>query len=525
MAWLSGKHELASDELYYKSSFIKNLNRGEKIGGHLNHDVEYGNIYGFPDDWVVDSSSADLNGVLSKSFSGIKHSTVISLPGTSITVHNGVQKKVKEWLTHEIYKPQLRDFRMVVSQGFGEVYIVEYYTGNIDERKVGFYPTGIETWQRLKTGEGMATIKLMLDNQEWGTIYLNRHSEIRVGLFSPKLMEIKFMEGSARFKSRGGHFQVNIKDEGIIRGLDTDFVITVEDNIKVYCLEGRLIVVTPEATEGGTILSANNSVAVKGETVIAIVPPTEDDFWWSSEDDELFEEGPSTPTPSPTQQRLYLVADGDVYAYSYRNWNWANWGMYETMGAGWHPTGGEKRAYLRFDLPAGLGISRAVLKLYQYHSAGPVHSLGVYRVTSSWEEGTGTYHSGEVEETAAPGELCWKQQPSFDPVPVATFTSATAVPAWVEVDITSLVQQWQGGTPNYGLVIKTTNEHPTASNPEAKSGFCTKEHPDQANHPVLELSLSGTAPLSTPALPGFEAVFAIAGLLAVAYPVLRRKRK
>jgi hypothetical protein len=204
--------------------------------------------------------------------------------------------------------------------------------------------------------------------------------------------------------------------------------------------------------------------------------------------------GSSKPTSGGELQQLYPVADGEVYAYSYRNWNWANAGMYESMGAGWNPVGGEKRAYLRFDLPAGLDISRAVLKLYQYHSAGPVHSLGVYRVTSPWEEGTNTYHSGEVEKTAAPGELCWMQQPSFDPVPVANFTSAAAVPAWVEVDITPLVQQWQAGTPNYGLVVKTTNEHPVASDPEAKSGFYTKENPDQVHRPVLELSITSQAP-------------------------------
>ena len=202
--------------------------------------------------------------------------------------------------------------------------------------------------------------------------------------------------------------------------------------------------------------------------------------------------GTVTPTPTPTpdgeQQRLYPVADGDVYAYSYRNWNWANWGRYANMGAGWNPTGGEKRAYLKFDLPASLGTSRrAVLKLYQTHRAGSVHTLGVYRVTSPWNEGTGTYHSGQVEPTAALGELCWMQQPSFNPVPVATFSSASAVPAWVEVDITSLVQQWQTGTPNYGLVIKTTNDHPTKSDPESMSGFCTKENPQQVHRPVLEL--------------------------------------
>jgi hypothetical protein len=302
-------------------------------------------------------------------------------------------------------------------------------------------------------------------------------------------------------------------------------------------------------------------------------------------------------TPNLTQQRLYPVADGDVYSFSYYNWNWANTGMYDIMYAGWRSVGGvvgEKRAYLRFDLPAGLdaitpeekcvsawadsdGIahstnfnipaglvgtdvwrhvdtsflpidpgaghndqvgcqltgpvnwkggvtwsgetygpaapktlpagnytfnmewhgkldtcrlcytlppvpySRAVLKLYHFtYSEGSVYPLGVYRVTSSWEEGTDTCHSSGVEETAAPGE-----------------------PAWVEVDITSLVQQWQAGTPNYGLVVKTTNEHPTASDPDAMSGFCTKEYLDyldQAKCPVLELS-SGTAPLPTPSEP------------------------
>jgi hypothetical protein len=175
---------------------------------------------------------------------------------------------------------------------------------------------------------------------------------------------------------------------------------------------------------------------------------------------------------------LTPVADGDVYAYSYRNWDWANWGMSETMSAGWNPTGGERRAYLKFDVPADLGVNRAVLKLYQYYNFGPVHTLGVYRVTGPWDEGTDTYHSGEVEETAASGELCWMQQPSFDPVSVATFNSATAVPAWVEVDITSLVQQWQAGTPNYGLVIKTKSDF------EATSGFFTKERPTEPEEKV-----------------------------------------
>ncbi|MBN1197476.1 MAG: hypothetical protein JXA62_08730, partial [Candidatus Aminicenantes bacterium] len=79
-------------------------------------------------------------------------------------------------------------------------------------------------------------------------------------------------------------------------------------------------------------------------------------------------------------EQLYSVADGEVYAFSYRNWNWANAGKSMNMGAGWHPAGGEKRAYLRFELPSDVDAGHAVLKLYQNHSAGPVHELGVYRV-------------------------------------------------------------------------------------------------------------------------------------------------
>jgi hypothetical protein len=214
-------------------------------------------------------------------------------------------------------------------------------------------------------------------------------------------------------------------------------------------------------------------------------------YTWCAFGSQPLEKSTPTSVPSLTQQRLYPVADGEVFAFSNLNWNWANFGMCYGMQAGWYPVAGERRAYLKFDVPADLGVDRAVLKLHQYHKEGPVHTLGVYRVTGPWDEGTGTYHAGVVEETAAPGELCWMQQPSFDPVSIATFTSATAVPAWVEVDITSLVQQWQAGTPNYGLVIKTTNEHPTASDPMAKSGFYTKEH-TQANWPVLELSVSGS---------------------------------
>lgn len=56
---------------------------------------------------------------------------------------------------------------------------------------------------------------------------------------------------------------------------------------------------------------------------------------------------PVKPEPTiinfPGKTVLSPVADSHVYAYSYQNWNTSNWGKYDLLAAGWHPTGGEKR--------------------------------------------------------------------------------------------------------------------------------------------------------------------------------------
>jgi hypothetical protein len=51
------------------------------------------------------------------------------------------------------------------------------------------------------------------------------------------------------------------------------------------------------------------------------------------------------------------------------------------------------------------------------------------------------------------------------------------------------VQKWRGGTANYGLLIKTTNDQPTI---EGTSAYFTKENTDLAHRPVLELTAGGT---------------------------------
>ena len=181
---------------------------------------------------------------------------------------------------------------------------------------------------------------------------------------------------------------------------------------------------------------------------------------------------------------LKPVADNHVYAYSYRNWNNANWGVYVSLGAGWHPLGGEKRSYFRFDLPEISPVSRAILRLYHYHTAGTgTLSLCVHRVTSPWKEGRGNYPSPAEPR---PGDLTWENQPSFDPRPVSCFCPGKNPGKWMDVDITDLVNAWLRGVPNYGFVVLSQGEV-SSSLSECQYGFRSREYSQEDQRPLLFL--------------------------------------
>ena len=197
--------------------------------------------------------------------------------------------------------------------------------------------------------------------------------------------------------------------------------------------------------------------------------------------------------------RLYPTADSHVFAYSYRNWNNANWGKWGIIGAGWQVPGGEKRAYLKFDLPK-VPVKRAILKLYLYNIGGSnTATLGVYRVLEPWNEGTDTYHPGKVERTAKEGEITWNNQPAFDPHPVVTFKPPAEINRWVFVDITPLVRMWLSGKPNYGLMIKMV-ETPHAGLSESIYNFWSREYKDKTKWPLLEIETSYPGKVHPPAV-------------------------
>ncbi|MDD5509219.1 MAG: alpha/beta fold hydrolase [Dehalococcoidales bacterium] len=298
-------HRLPAEQLYSESPFMKTLNSGEATGAHLNTEIQYGNIYGFPDDWVVSSASAYLNGVASVTEADVKHSPDIpAVPYVAITEYLNTWEQVKTWLTSDIWRPQLAGSHVEVFKYWRDVYLVSYDASGSHETKLTSSPTQFDSFQSLRTGpDSKAILHLTINDTPWGIIFLDPDSEIFLGYCSPQLVEVRLWQGSASFRSKeNGHFTVpvNIKQsqdgewwtyspKAVVTGLNTEFAVAAGDNIEVHCLEGELVVDTPESTGAGTTVSADNSASVDGETVSAISPVTEDDFWWAAEDDDFLD--------------------------------------------------------------------------------------------------------------------------------------------------------------------------------------------------------------------------------------------
>ena len=294
-------HKIPAEQLYSKSSFMKKLNSGEKIGAHLNPDVQYGNIYGYPDDWVVSAASAYLNGVEDVLEFDVKHSPDLTgIPGTAITKSTKTNEQVKKWLTQDIYKPPLKGSHIEVYQFTGDVYL--------DDVKLTSFPKKFNSWSSLRTGKNStAIVNMTVNDMPFGVIFLDPNSQIFLGYYSPQIVEVRLWEGSAAFRSKqNSHFSVPVSidktKEGewwkcspltVVTGKGTEFAIFTGENIKVHCLEGSLVVDAPNSTKEGVVLSSNNSVAVKGENISTINSVSKEDFWWSTSEDHFLDSNPA----------------------------------------------------------------------------------------------------------------------------------------------------------------------------------------------------------------------------------------
>ena len=204
------------------------------------------------------------------------------------------------------------------------------------------------------------------------------------------------------------------------------------------------------------------------------------------------------PPASDDELRFEAAADSHVYAYDYKKWNESNWGAYEVLSAGSTASGGDKRIYLKFAIPAdfdpaAIGVAR--LRLYHYAIAGePSVALGVHQVTDEWVEGTGTYPASS-DVLARPGELTWMAQPAFNEEPAAVFKPGDEVNKFVEVDVTDLVHAWLKGA-NNGLVIAPVGDLPVG---ETRSGysFFAREKKEVDKRPVILIDRISVPPPPT----------------------------
>jgi len=307
--------------------------------------------------------------------------------------------------------------------------------------------------------------------------------------------------GSVQFRDNGAFLQRSLKygesvDCGLGRFVQNSSVLYYRDDLGVivYVLEGLVFEYAP----GNPRPIAGATTDYKITHDIGVLPPRVERFEWA-EAEAVWATGKrpgggSTPDVPIDGSVLKLspVMDAYVYEYTYLNWNRANFGKLSTMTAGYHPEGGEKRVYIRFDLPALGSVKRASLKLYQYYFGGQhVHHLCVHRVTGPWREGNGVDHRGQSEPTARPGEISWADQPGLEAAPAVTFMPPNDPNEWVEVDITALVNRWLAGEANHGLVLKVAALR-TRNMPNTWYGFRSRECEEQDKRPVLELTPNAT---------------------------------
>jgi hypothetical protein len=158
---------------------------------------------------------------------------------------------------------------------------------------------------------------------------------------------------------------------------------------------------------------------------------------------------------------LSLHPTGDTYAWqSVPDANNGYSDNFEITSANVNPK--NMRGWLAFDiqeLPSSAWLLRAQLQLRVWSksenesskgfgdSTGRIY--GVYRITQPWRE----------------DNLTWTNQPNYTDEHHATaavppgHTDWNGPPLYMNWDVTSIVRDWQSGTPNYGVVVRDTQEN------------------------------------------------------------------
>ncbi|MGB8451408.1 MAG: DNRLRE domain-containing protein [Anaerocolumna sp.] len=113
--------------------------------------------------------------------------------------------------------------------------------------------------------------------------------------------------------------------------------------------------------------------------------------------------------------------------------------------AGTHPVYLDSISFLKFDLSSlpAASVSSAILRLYVFSKSGVAPSpIAVNRVTSAFDINTVTYNT----------------MPTYVPTGITTNITTGDVLTYVEIDVTTLINQWLNGTfPNNGIALTNSD--------------------------------------------------------------------
>ncbi len=148
-----------------------------------------------------------------------------------------------------------------------------------------------------------------------------------------------------------------------------------------------------------------------------------------------------------------------------------------------------QRPIVKFDvsgIPAGLQITRATLWLYSNNPLqvkGSTGAYGLHALTRDWSESTSTWNS----PWATPGG-------DFNPTADAEAPkqASAAAPCWYKWDVTSRVQGWIDGQPNYGWLVKSTDEN--AHNQDEFASTDSSEAQYRPKLVITDMSQEDTVP-------------------------------
>jgi RHS repeat-associated protein len=216
---------------------------------------------------------------------------------------------------------------------------------------------------------------------------------------------------------------------------------------------------------------------------------------------------------SADQAAIQSGPTSGISTYTTQANNCANYGAQTSISVDGGSTGAASRAMLLFDLrsiPSSATVQSASLTLTR--SVGHANPVEAHRIASDWVEGTDT---GACNDTGAAwkfrsGKVKWGTDGAdYDSTVSGTpITPGTGAGTDVITNLGTLVQAWLNGSqPNFGLLLKYTNESTIASNNQttwysddastaSQRPLLTVTYTDSPPQTLLNMNVSQPAPSS-----------------------------